>query len=46
MGTCVCGRQLVCSNCKLIPGLCKRDKVDNVQDTQHGYSVEEARQAI
>ena len=45
MGICICGRQLVCSNCKLVPGLCKCDKVDDGQDTQHGYRVEEARQA-
>jgi len=45
MGTCICGRELVCSNCRLIPGLCKCGKVENVQDTQQGYSVEEARQA-
>ena len=45
MGICICGRQLVCSNCKLIPGLCKCDKLEHVQDTQHGYSMEEARKA-
>ena len=45
MGICICGRQLVCSNCKLIPCLSKCDKVENVQDTQHAYSVEEAREA-
>ena len=45
MGICICGRQLVCSNCKLIPGLCKCDKLELVQDTQYGYSMEEARQA-
>jgi hypothetical protein len=45
MGICICGRQLVCSNCKLIPGFCKCDKVDIDQDPQHGYSAEEARQA-
>jgi len=45
MGICICGRQLVCSNCKLIPGLYNCDIVENIQDTQHGYSEEEARQA-
>jgi len=45
MGICICGRQLVCSNCKLIPGLCKWDIVENVQETQHGYSVQEAHHA-
>ena len=46
MGICICGRQLVCSNCKLIPGLCKCDKVEiNRDDSDHGYSVEEARRA-
>jgi hypothetical protein len=39
MGICICGRQLVCSNCKLIAGLCKCDKVENIQDTQLSYSV-------
>jgi len=45
MGICICGRQLVCRNCKLIQGVCKCDKLENVQDTQHGFSEEEARQA-
>jgi hypothetical protein len=46
MGICICGRELVCSNCRLIPGLCKCDKVEKAQDTQHSYSLEDARQAI
>ena len=33
------GHQLVCSNCKLIPGLCKCDIVENVQETEHGQRV-------
>ena len=40
MGTCICGRELVCSKCREIPDRCKCEEVTR---SEHDYSLIEAQ---